>query len=361
MKSENDATVLLAERSFSGHRLGYVRLLAEEALRRNHRVHIALPIGGAESEEFKTHLGHLSERVDLTALPKFDLQALETFSRAVNANRVVVSDGDLLAVQLAKAGSWRGTGRLSILIMREHAQPDKSAFKMWMKNRAKHLIHRRVSSLTGVDLAILKSSLWKGTSRLRVAIDPVQIQCTEADIARIREDWNLDSSTYWFAVLGAITERKNVPLIAESLSFINQDKIGLLIAGKIESQLRSDIENSISQLMTSGKSAKVIDRLLTDAELDAAVSTADCLVLAHSNEGPSGLLGKAAAAGTRVVASGASSLRTDVLALGASAQWTPLELQPLSIALDSAADLPLERKIPPRTTSSFLEVLLPND
>lgn len=361
MKSEADITVLLAEGSVSGHRLAYVRLLAEEALERKYQVHIALPAGSTECQEFATHLNHLAHKVRVETLPSLKLRDLEALSLRVKAKRTVVTDGDALAIQLARAGGWKGEGRLSILIMRECAQPDKNPLKMWIKNQAKRFVHSRVSQDDYTDLAILKSSLWAGQSKLPIALDPVQLQCTERDVARIRESWNLDSSTFWFGVIGAITERKNVPLIAASLASVSSDRVGLLVAGKIDPRISTDIQSAVSHLASLGKSTKVVDRLLSDVELDAAVLAVDCLVLAHSNEGPSGLLGKAVAAGTQVLASGASSLKNDVAALGDSARWLPLDPPSLSAGLQLAMARPVRSEGLGATTSSFLEVLLPCD
>ncbi|WP_214965590.1 hypothetical protein [Arthrobacter sp. ISL-48] len=360
MMKPNDAdTVLLTEPSISGHRLAYVRLLAEESLKRDHQVHIALPEGGRESAEFATHLGHLFGDIELSVLPKFNLKGVEAHSRLVNAERTVITDGDALALQLARAHKWNGSGRVSVLIMREHAQPDNSRIKMWMKNHAKQLIYSWVSSIKDVDLALLKSSLWTGRCHLRTATDPIQLSCTEADVVRLRHEWNLGESEYWFAVLGAITPRKNVRLIAECLAAISSGGIGLLIAGKIDTDLRVEIDQSVAQLSAKGASIKIVDRLLTDIELDAAVLAVDCLVLAHSNEGPSGLLGKAASAATTVVSAGAISLRNDMVALGGSAQWSPLQHEPLSLALRKARESHVAREPVSSSTSSFLEALVP--
>lgn len=64
------------------------------------------------------------------------------------------------------------------------------------------------------------------------------------------------------------------------------------------------------------------------------------MVVAHSNEGPSGILGKAACLGARVVAAGARNLERDVRVLGSAGCWVPLEVSELSRAFAHAMDSP---------------------
>lgn len=362
MTADVSESILLVESNFTGHRLAYIRLLAEEALRRSMRVHIALPIHATSSAEFELHLGHLVGLVEVQALNKFNLVTIEHHSKAVKAQRTIVTDGDSLALELFITGRWRGFGRLSTLIMRECAQPHKNHLLRLGRTVAKKIVQTRVASSRGVDMAVLKSALWDGKSRYRVAIDPVHVQCTEVDIERLRRDWRLDESVYWFAVLGSITERKNVPLVADALSRVPEGKLGLMIAGKIDPAIKAQIEASVAQLGRLGWEIRIVDKLLNDLDLDAAVSATDCLVLAHSNEGPSGLLGKAAAVGTNVVAAGAESLRRDTQVMGSSALWSPLLVTPMSESLTSVLKCRRESlRTSRRNNSSFLNVLLPYD
>ena len=102
----------------------------------------------------------------------------------------------------------------------------------------------------------------------------------------------------------------------------------------------------------------VKDRLLSDLELDAAIRRVDCVVLAHSNEGPSGLFGKAAAAGTRIVAAGAASLRADAGAIPEVAAWSPLDVVGLGAELDLARRKPRPDPIQGLSATDFCTALL---
>lgn len=357
--SANKPAVLLAEPRISGHRLAYVKVLAEEALGRGHSVHVGLPPGAGESTEFQTHIASLLHRISIITIAHFNLQSLEAISSTLGVARTVVTDGDALALQLAKRGRWRGGGRLSILIMRENVQQKNSLPIYWAKNGAKKAVIRGVALVPRVDLAVLKSATWSGSSKLRIAVDPVHISCSQSDIDAIRTNWGMDRSTYWFAVLGAITSRKNVPLLARSISQITDTDVGLVIAGRIDPAIRQEIEAVTTELRASGRRIILVDRTLSDTELDAAVTAADCLLLAHSNEGPSGLLGKAACTGTRVLAAGARSLQVDTQTLEGLAEWTELEEDTIAAAMVRAVDSGLGEATIPSGSESFLKALLP--
>lgn len=357
--SANRPAVLLAEPRISGHRLAYVKVLAEEALGRGHSVHVGLPPGARESAEFQTHIAGLIHRISVISIEHFNLQSLETISSALDVARTVVTDGDTLALQLARRGRWRGSGRLSVLIMRENVQQKNSLPIYWAKNSLKKAVIRGVALVPRVDLAVLKSATWSGSSKLRVAVDPVQISCSQSDVDAVRTDWRMNRSTYWFAVLGAITSRKNVPLLARSISQVSNADVGLVIAGRIDPTIRQEIEAVITELRASSTSVILVDRTLTDAELDAAVTAADCLLLAHSNEGPSGLLGKAACTGTRVLAAGARSLQVDTQALEGLAEWTELDEDTIAAAMIRAVHSDLGEATISSGSESFLKALLP--
>jgi hypothetical protein len=89
--------------------------------------------------------------------------------------------------------------------------------------------------------------------------------------------------------------------------------------------VRNRLPELEQQLTESGIALVVHDRLLNDLELDSLVCAVDCVVLAHSNEGSSGVMGKAAAVGTRIAAAGAQSLKVDCRAAPQIAAWSSLK------------------------------------
>jgi hypothetical protein len=102
-----------------------------------------------------------------------------------------------------------------------------------------------------------------------------------------------------------------------------------------------------------------VDELLSDTDLDAAIGAVDTLVLAYSHNGPSGTLGKALAAGTRIVAAGSPAIREDCAAVPDAAEWVDLDVPQLAGALARARLRPRPEPMVIATEEEFAEALLP--
>ena len=394
-------TTLIVESIARGHRLYYVRLLAEAALSRGDTVYLLMQPDVASTPEYATHLAALvsdpalTGRLTLLDTTTFTVQALADLSHCINATLVVVPNGDSLALTLGRHPVWPGRGALSLLIMREHTDPQALPGLQAAKSQLRTALMRRASRAPAVQLSVLKAAIWSGTSAFPVATDPVTLTATADSVRALRANWALDDDapnsanlpvrrpTYWFAVLGAITPRKNLHLVITALGLLpaeQQARLGLLIAGQIDDTVRTgtsagpstptgaaahagqpaiaSLGTLLAPLRAGGITVRLVDRVLTDIELDSAVVAADCLVLAHSNEGPSGLFGKAAAAGTRILAAGAASLKTDAAALPDTATWCPLTPATLAQALTTCAGQPRPAPRAGLDTLAFADALL---
>jgi glycosyltransferase involved in cell wall biosynthesis len=332
--------VVIAEQNMTGHRPYYVRLLAEEALRLGRHVVIITSPSGLDSDDARIHLGHLSDRVSAINTRAWSAERLATLSNSVGARVTVVPDGDRFAIKLAFGRGWRGQSRLSILIMREVAQPTRWPFVQQFKTKIRRVLFRHVNAFRNVQVVILKSQWWSGISKFTIARDPVTLNSSPCDVERITHEWKLTEDRYWFAILGAISARKNVDLVARALAGSQPRRVGLLVAGAWDDGIGQETVSAFDDLTEAGGQVVIVNRRLDDVELDSAVARADCVVVAHSNEGPSGLLGKAAAAGTRVVAGGAKSLRDDLIRIPHIGEWCPLDEMLLAGALGRALGLP---------------------
>jgi hypothetical protein len=352
--------VLIVEGDPHGHRLFYVKLLIEQASQDGVMAAFVTTVRCRESSEFDATLSPLLKMgmFELVVRDDLGLESITALSRATGSGRTVLLDGDSYIRALAKARRWRGLGEVSVLIMREHAQPGGSRLSTFVREHVKRGLMRRLAEMSDVRLCVLRSPFDQRSSDFRVAVDPVVIVAGDADRAAVQEAWNLDRSTYWFAVLGAVTARKNLPLVAEALSAISEMRIGLLVAGNVEPGERRRATTALSKIREGGGKVRVIDRLLEDVELDAAIGAVDCLVLAHSNEGPSGLLGKAAASGTRVVAAGAMSLRRDAEAISSLCSWTTLEAEALSHELQRVVSLQRPAPTSAGSVSGFARAMI---
>jgi hypothetical protein len=349
---------LIVEKNASGHRLYYVRLLAAAAHVRGDRVTIVLNSAQAGAPEIDVHLNRLAEDIQVLFVEEFDVASVAELARAHGASLTVVPDGDLFAIDLGRVGRWEGGGRLSVLVLREIAQPTRVPGLQLLKTRVRLHFLRRAGRLSGVTVTLLKPITWSGSSAFATATDPVSSVATGDAVSQLRDTWGLDRERYWFGVLGAISARKNLDIIANALTIAPTDRVGLLVAGEVDEETVERVEPALAQLRASGVRTVVVNRLLEDWELDASVLAIDCVVLAHSNEGPSGLFGKAAAAGTRIVAAGAQSLRRDCAALPDISTWVHLETSCLSEALCSAVEAPRPGPVPGLGSDNFAQAML---
>lgn len=334
--------VLIHQWAFTGHRLKYVEILTAYAVAHEMTVTLVLGPGAVESREYLTYLADLSNEVEALTLPDASLRNLIKASRVSSADQTLVPDGDALAVRLGLRGAWRGHGELTLLIMRDPHRGTGVGLVLGLKAKLKAALIDRAARRPEVRVLYLDSALMVATAAggNRVS-DPITVASTDATSTALRTDWGLDADRYWFAVVGAITARKNIPMIADALARVTHpERAGLLVAGLVEPDVRRDLETIAQGERSPGVHMVVVDRLLTDEELDSAISATDCVVVAHSNEGPSGILGKAACLGARVVAAGARNLERDVRVLGSAGCWVPLEVSELSRAFAHAMDSP---------------------
>ncbi|PPF67801.1 hypothetical protein C5E16_08375 [Clavibacter michiganensis] len=288
-----------------------------------------------QSTQAVEFLGQLPSDFIVHETPDRTLREVSARGKQLGARRIIVPDGDQqLLAALMRVG--RNLPHVTLLVMRE---PDvrfpagpMPVMRQGVKLTTMHALRLRQSA----RVTVLKSALWSGKSSFQVANDPVTLSASREDMDRLRGDWGMSPSRRWFAILGAITERKNLPLIAEAYSRVADERTGILIAGAVDAVEMARAKPSLDDARERGGAVMIVNRMLTDVELDAAVTLAHCVVLAHSNEGPSGILGKAVMSGTRLLTAGALSLKGDAAKVPGSATWCELTTKAIAHDLEFA-------------------------
>lgn len=345
--------VLIVSENISGHRLSYVRLLTDHALAMGMRVTLALPEAAPGSETFQVHLAAIRDAIDVVSPSNFGVPALNALAVSLGVSKTIVPDGDRLLYEIARKGGWT-RGQLSLLIMRPGGQSHGTLVRH-LQSAVKAALRMVARQRKGVRPVVLVSAItWDGSTRR--APDPVRLVCTSSDVSQTRDAWP-DGERYWFGVVGALDGRKNIRLVASALATLEGRKVGLVLAGRGDV---TDAHRELARLREIGVPVVRRDVLLSDLELDSIVAALDCVILAHSNEGPSGIFGKALASGTRIVTAGADSLRRDAALRPEAAAWTPLAEQPLREALATATRS--ERPAPePLTEDDFCRVIFASE
>ena len=321
---------LIVEPNPKGHRLYYVGLLVESCRSQGRSVLILTTATALKSAEWSTHLAAKAPQVIIQASHAFALSNIAEAATTAGATLTILSDGDRYLLPIVRRG-WPGAGELSVLVLRADGQPRATPWLRHMRGAAKKTLAWSASLRPRIRVSALRSPLVRRRGPLRWAPDPVTLSCTADDMNTMRRRLECYGDRYWIGVFGVITARKHLPLIIESI--LDQPDIGLVIGGSIDAQVAQEIGRLLVKFAAGGGHVLHLNGTLTDAEFDSAISAVDCVVVAHSNEGPSGVVLKAAASGRRLVLAGAKSLKRDAECLGDQAIWCSLNAAALDRAI----------------------------
>jgi glycosyltransferase involved in cell wall biosynthesis len=319
----------------------YVRLLVEFSRKEGIETALAMPAAAFASPEFGIHLGDIA--TDFRHMPTTDaFSAPEIHDRVatVLASRLILVDGDSCLTKALRVRSDRSSGRSAVLlIMRDpRVRQPSSGGAHKLRQLAKRVATGFVQATGRADIVYLRSSVASGGHGPTVP-DPITMRSSVAGQRTLKREWDLSPDVSWVAILGAVSARKNVPLVAEAIRLTGNRALGLLVAGRVDDDVVPELAQATEMLRAHGHKVRVVPRLLKDQELDDAVAASDVCVLAHSNEGPSGLMGKAIATGTRVLASGALSLKRDAESYG-GVLWVPLSVNDIAYGLTRSLAMP---------------------
>lgn len=345
--------VLIVEPSGDGHRLGYVALLLDELATRGSSATVLTSRAAVQSAEWAIHIAQLSHSFGVVLAEDFSLHGIATASDEIRASRVIVPDGDRLLPRLAVAG-WRGSGTLVVLMMRPEPQPGRSAAGMFAVKYVKRALLRTANRRKQVAAFALTSPLSPASGVTWVA-DPVALETAPHLVEQFTAELASHSATYWVGVFGYVSTRKNLHLLADAITPLQG--VGLVLAGTISEDAEELARPWLESLRANGRLALYPGPLASDV-FDSLLSSVDCVVAAHSNDGPSGVVARAAVAGKVLVLAGAPTLSRDADALGAQAYWAELSALGLRNAI-ATVKCELRRFSPPAGgVEQFVNTLL---
>jgi glycosyltransferase involved in cell wall biosynthesis len=356
--------IVIAESGSSGHQLVYVRILVRYALRRGDRVVLALTPNVVESVEFERHLSPDTLQVDLRVIPerRFVSDVFEIAASGA-AERLVFPHGDIRLRQLLMR-TTKPPVLTVVLVMRDPRGEGGRGLRR-LRNLLKSSTLKALSFRAGVRLVWLRQTGDPSVAGQYSADDPFVSELSRGRIisegAIYSKRHNIDPGVFWFAAVGALSERKNIPMIARALANLADRRpdlrLGLLLAGPIDANCSWGKDEVTAQLKVAGVQCRWDNRLLSNEEINIAIAAADAAVTAYSIHYPNSTLIKAAALGRRMVLAGSnySQMRSRVLP---SVHAASLDEASLSAAMESAADAPPS---PPRrdlSDESFCRSLL---
>ncbi len=330
--------LVVVEIESGGHRMIFFAAVAAYLRARDVPVALATSAAGLRSDDLRMRLPD-ADSVD--GMDIGEVGSVRRFVRAVAAVQaarpdadVLVTEGDKFLPALVASRAAVDPRRLRVLVMRA---PRPRVGAGLGKDLLK-AVSMRLAARRGVDVRVLEPATTVRDAyrlgRWRSVPDPVDLH--PAPGAEPPELAGADRTRHWLGVLGHVGPRKNLDLVLDAATRAGAAGLGVLVAGRVEDGEWARCAAAVERFTAAGGTLLAADRLLPDDALDACVAWVDTVVLAHSSEGPSGLLGRAVALGTPVLAAGARSLRDDVARLDAGA-WTPLDAAALADGITTAA------------------------
>jgi glycosyltransferase involved in cell wall biosynthesis len=188
--------------------------------------------------------------------------------------------------------------------------------------------------------------------------DPEICTAHSRDRAAIRAELGLPLDRKIVGIFGLLSERKNGPLVLDALKAAGLDDVDLLLAGSIQ----PEVWDWINALPEADRARVIVqDGFLTNELMDKLVAAVDAAPIALTNNGPSGIMGKALAAEVPVVTAGSEVRARELVATdgGESAELTPESIgAAIKRVFDRDPDAPRRNTVPPATADEFSRNLL---
>lgn len=362
-------TTVLVEPDLTGHRFQAVANVALRAQQDGDHVVLLTSSGAVTSDAFKVYLSD----VPLEAVEVYDeihpptaamLEAIVARCREDDVRTVVVMDADqtLKRWWLLAPRAFRGLPRRPEVVFFYTRYParvplaDPVQVKLRVTKALLTLVTMATRTLHRAAGFAGRDDMNKGWLVKR-ARDPEICGSHSRDRAELRAELGLPQDRRLVGIFGLISERKNAKLVFESLRAGDMDA-DLLLAGSIEPEVGAWIDS-----LPPGDRERVLtfNGFLDNTLLDKLIAAVDVSPIALTNNGPSGIMGKALAAGVPVVSAGSTVRAKELLATDGGEL---AELEPLSLAaaiqrvFDRPADAPRRSTVPPATAEEFATVVL---
>ena len=325
--------VIVVEPNATGHRFYYVQILVRYLRDHSIRCVLATSDQAIASESGRRLLVDFGREVDVVTNKQWTLQSVSLLALERGAARTVFPDGDAWILQLSRSRrSWHG-GLATMLMMR--SEPHSTGYPLldFARRRVRRAMVSRARRVEEVSILTLGDAGRAHAPSDGVVADPIEIglEPTPSHRSIARNHFGLPDERFVIAIVGAIDARKNVETVIAAAESVPNATV--MLAGQLSTESRNAVSASFDG--TNATEILSIDRLLTDLEIDQAVLAADVVVAAHTNEGPSGIVGRALHLGTPVLAAGADSLRVALLDHPDRGMWVPLTVADLSFGLNT--------------------------
>lgn len=368
-------TTLIVEPEPGGHHFQAVSTVARTAARTGPVV-LLTSSGVIDGPAFAEHLGAQVAAGDVTAHETFATRAPSAVEMADAVARwcrletqapvgtVMLMDGDQALktwwlVAPRRLRGLRHRPRIVMMLTRYPARLALTDLTSW-RLRGPKAVLVAVARLTGALHRAVGFSGREDTARgwlVKRVRDPHYSSAHAADRATWRSLLDLPADDVLVGIFGALDARKNPALVLDAITAVGLDA-RLVLAGRFDEGVRAWVDG-----LDAAARDRVIarDAFLSNADLDRYVAAVDVVPLALTNNGPSGIMGKAQAAGVPVVTAGSLVRAREVVATGTglAADLTPASLgQAMRTIVDGGFSMPVVAPESQVTPEEFAAVLL---
>lgn len=351
----NHTGLTILEPDCHGHRLRYVKTLADEAVRAGIPVRVILDTRARRCDEYVENLSGSEESLPIQFVDRLERCLRHVADEALLAGKneyVVILDADR---HLRSFLDGRQRPRLSLLLMRSGLQGKLGALRFVLKLVL--VLHLRYWSRSRVARLSGRRDGRDGNMVLRTLLpyvtDPPPVRAiSDEQILR-----GIDRP--YVLVAGAIDQRKSVMQLA---SWAVKSRLdvppSLVLAGRVSPEIREQLA-SIAAEGPHGR-VVVIDKYLTDSEMQALYLGAKATMCLYENNGPAGAVAYSREFAKPVVGWGSEQLLTQAAEAGLLVPCLDRTVASIDTAVSKLADMrTLAADSQVASQSGLLDTLVP--
>lgn len=295
--------VRVLEPRSGGHRLWYVRLIADAA---PDRCTLVTTADCLRSTEFTLHLG--SSQLSTEVVDRVPGDGGRWFMAALaiapqRRGAIIVPDAESALRHLLTARVHRPTAMTAVLMRMNRGVGPRGAVVFAAKLALAVVLRLRWGRRLRLIALLPAGSTRSPALRLAgvgMVHDPVRFQPWTTDPDAARRRLHLPAGMPIFSIVGPLSERKCVLEVIEAWTSADSPPGLLMLAGTAT----PEVVEAVDRAGPPSESCIVLrDQYVDDAQFDTYLTASDVAVLLYRNRGSSGVLGKALAADCDVLTS----------------------------------------------------------
>jgi len=360
---------VIVEPDPSGHRFQAVANVAAVAGETTDIV-LLTSAGAASGEAFEVYLSETKFLAvqecfaEVYPAPEEIAAAIADKARELDVETAVLMDADqaLKRWWLVARRAFKGLPkrpRIVLMLTRYPARikyTDKRVLQLRVSKGALSILARATGAAQHISGFAGRDDMSRGWV-VRRARDPEICSAHSRDRAALRAELDLPADRVLVGIFGMIGPDKSPDLVLEALKVSGVDG-DLVLAGGVKPEVRAWLDG-----LGEADRARVIvrDGFLSNEVLDKHVAAVDAVPIAQVHGGPSGIMGKASAAGVPVVSAGSEGRAREMVATdsGENAEMTAESIgAAIRRVVERDPDAPRRNTVPPATADEFSRNLL---